>query len=277
MSLLLDESPLVIQPKLAEILGLNESIVVQQLHYWVQRSKNVHNGKQWVFNTYAEWQEQFKFWSERTVIRIFSSLEKKSIIVSKKLDKKGGNHTKYYTINYEKLEELTTEKEHDKLASSNMTDCHDGHDKLASSICITMLHTENTTKTTTNNKKNKTSFPENDKEIKEYSIRHAMSSNIKSPIQTYESFKDYHKARGSKFVNWKSAFNTWIRNFFKYKTPNQNEQICLVDANKITGTYNAQLEEFKQDGTGTLFKINNEMFVDKVVSGNITSVGVIHA
>ena len=276
MRLFLDESPLVIQPKLAEVLGLNESIIVQQLHYWIQKSENVYEGKKWVYNTYADWQKQFQFWSERTVIRIFSALEDKGIILSEKIDKKSGKHTKYYTINYDKLDEIITKKDHDKVASSNMTDCHDDHDKVASSICITMLPTETTTETTTT-KKNKTSFPEDDKSLKEHAIKRAVQSNLNSPIQTYESFKDHHKANGSKFVNWESAFNTWARNFFKYKTPNVSETLCLQDAGNITGVYNSQLEEFKQDNSDVKFKIEQSVFIQKVLSKDIIAVGTVHA
>ena len=271
MSLLLDESPLVIQPQLAEALGLNESIVVQQLHYWIQRSKNVYEGKQWVYNSYADWQKQFKFWSERTVIRIFQSLEKKKIVESKQLDEKNGNQTKYYTINYQVLDEMT----HDKVASYPCQSVMGTHDKVASCNSITLLPTENTTKTTTN-KKNKTSFPQDDKSLQEHAIKRAVQSNLNSPIQTYESFKDHHRANGSKFVNWESAFNTWVRNFFKYKTPNVSETLCLQDANNITGVYNSQLEEFKQDNSNIKFKIEKSLFIQKVLSKDIVAVGIVH-
>ncbi len=68
--LLLKDQPLVILPQLALAIGLNESIVVQQLHYWLEKSENVHDGYKWVYNTYADWQQQFPFWSESTIRRI---------------------------------------------------------------------------------------------------------------------------------------------------------------------------------------------------------------
>ncbi len=34
-NLLLDEHPLLVMPKLATLIGLNEAIVLQQVHYWL--------------------------------------------------------------------------------------------------------------------------------------------------------------------------------------------------------------------------------------------------
>lgn len=38
--LLIDEEPLQVLPGLAAVIGLNEALVVQQLHYWLRRSKH---------------------------------------------------------------------------------------------------------------------------------------------------------------------------------------------------------------------------------------------
>lgn len=109
--LLIDQPPLQVLPGLATKLGLNEAIVFQQLHYWLERSTNIREGKKWVYNDYEGWQEQFPFWSERTIQRIFLSLEKLGLIISKQFEKfthdpKKRNRRKWYTIDYGKFEEL---------------------------------------------------------------------------------------------------------------------------------------------------------------------------
>lgn len=104
--LLFNEQPLVISPSLATLIGLNESIVIQQIHYWLRTSKHVHNGRKWVYNTYKKWQEQFPFWSEVTVRRIFTSMENKGLIVSGNYNDMKADNTKWYSINYEKLEHM---------------------------------------------------------------------------------------------------------------------------------------------------------------------------
>ncbi|WP_024985302.1 hypothetical protein [Brevibacillus borstelensis] len=103
---LLDEAPLVILPSLAVRIGLNEAIVIQQLHYWLQKSTNIRDRRKWVYNTYKEWQEQFPFWSEITVRRILTSLENKGFIKSEQFNRPEFDNTKWYTLIYELLPEL---------------------------------------------------------------------------------------------------------------------------------------------------------------------------
>ncbi|WP_199426942.1 DnaD domain-containing protein [Thermaerobacillus caldiproteolyticus] len=108
--LLLDEEPLVILPSLAANVGLNESIILQQLHYWLERSTNVHEGHKWVYNTYEEWQEQFPFWSESTIRRIITKLEKQGLIITGNFNRSKIDKTKWYRIDYEKLAQLQDEQ-----------------------------------------------------------------------------------------------------------------------------------------------------------------------
>lgn len=101
--LLLDEHPLVILPSLAVKLGLNEAIILQQLHYWLQKSNHEHQGKRWVYNSYPEWQKQFPWWSTDTIKRTITKLEKKGVITSGNFNKSKLDKTKWYTIDYNRL------------------------------------------------------------------------------------------------------------------------------------------------------------------------------
>ncbi|MBN8656119.1 MAG: PadR family transcriptional regulator [Anaerolineae bacterium] len=110
-NLLINEPPLLILPSLAKVIGLNESLVLQQLHYWLQNSKVgvTRNGIKWVYNTYGDWQsESFPFWSLSTIERTFRSLEKRGLVISEQLDAKKHDQRKYYRINYAALETLET-------------------------------------------------------------------------------------------------------------------------------------------------------------------------
>lgn len=104
--LLLDEHPLVIIPSLAEKIGLNEAIVLQQLHYWLEKSTNVKEEKRWVYNTYGDWVKQFPFWSETTIRRTITKLEKEGYIQSGKFNKMKIDNTKWYTIDYNRVEDM---------------------------------------------------------------------------------------------------------------------------------------------------------------------------
>lgn len=147
--LLFDERPLVVLPTLAVKVGLNEAIILQQLHYWLKDSKNVRDGYTWVYNSYEDWHEQFPFWSVRTIKRIITGLKNKGIIVSGCFNKMKADRTKWYRIDYEKLNEVI---------NGNNDMCHDDSDNVARPSCqvgtmdsdkltrpITIDYTKNTT------------------------------------------------------------------------------------------------------------------------------------
>lgn len=104
---LLDEYPLVVLPKLAVRIGLEEAIILQQVHYWLEENKktakNFKDGKYWTYNTYEEWQEQFPFWSISTIRRKISSLETSGLLVSGNYNDMKIDRTKWYTVGYDLL------------------------------------------------------------------------------------------------------------------------------------------------------------------------------
>ncbi|WEV56152.1 replication protein [Ligilactobacillus acidipiscis] len=102
-NLLISEPPLQVLPSLAVRVGLNEAIVLQQFHYWLQRSKNVRDGNKWIYNSIAEWQKQFPFWSKDTVKRTINSLEKQGCLIVGNYNKAKFDKTKWYRINYDSL------------------------------------------------------------------------------------------------------------------------------------------------------------------------------
>ena len=152
-SLLINESPLTVLPSLAVKIGLNEAIVLQQIHYWMGRSKNERDGLIWVYKTYDEWKDEFPFWSTRTIQRTINSLEGKNLVIStNEYNKMKIDRTKWYRINYQILESLSRQNDVTKT-----TNCHAlGDDNLS---CRSRqndetnnhrLLTENTTEITDN-------------------------------------------------------------------------------------------------------------------------------
>ncbi|EHJ08403.1 DnaD domain protein [Staphylococcus simiae] len=121
--LLIDDYPIQVLPKLAEEIGLNEAIVLQQMHYWLNNSKHNYDGKKWIFNSYASWHEQFLFWSERTIKRIIHSLEKQGLLLTGNYNKYSFDRTKWYTINYKKLDDIMARPlgQNDPTQSDNLS------------------------------------------------------------------------------------------------------------------------------------------------------------
>lgn len=96
-----------INPELATVLRLPEAMVLQQIHYWLEKNRetgtNFINGRNWVFQTYKQWNDKFFFWSIRTIKSAVIELELLEILISANFNKKPYNRTKWYTIDYKKL------------------------------------------------------------------------------------------------------------------------------------------------------------------------------
>ena len=118
-SLLIQESPLTVQPNLAVLIGLNEAIFLQQLQYWISREAGICDeyGRRWIYNTVKQWNVQFPFWSESTIKRTIKSLEDQEVMISTVIGN-SYNKTKAYTINYELIEELSKKIVHKQYQAS---------------------------------------------------------------------------------------------------------------------------------------------------------------
>lgn len=105
--LLIDEPPLLVLRSLAKVFGLNEAIVLQQMHYrqTSERNKNHFDGRVWVRNTYEEWGQEFPFWGKNTIVRTIEKLNEQKLILTH-MEQTGFRNLKSYSIDYEMLNEL---------------------------------------------------------------------------------------------------------------------------------------------------------------------------
>ncbi len=129
MNVLISAPTIQLIPSLAEKIGLNEAIVLQQLHFRSCISENWRNGHKWVYKTYEDWKKQeFPFWSIPTIKRVIYKLEKEGYLISTDCyNRMYMDKTKWYRINYEILyavvdqNALTTlSKESRKLAQNEL-------------------------------------------------------------------------------------------------------------------------------------------------------------
>lgn len=105
--LLIHDYPLMVSPRLAVAIGLNEAIFLQQLHYWLGTSGKERDGRRWVYNTLPEWNAQFPFWGLNTVRRTIGNLEEGGLVDSTDaFNVIKSDRTKWYTINYPAVEAL---------------------------------------------------------------------------------------------------------------------------------------------------------------------------
>lgn len=112
--LLISEPPLQLLPALACLIGLNDAIFLQQLHYWLPKATTAKDGRVWVYNTIDDWQKQMPFWSSATLRRIVASLEARGLITKRYMSADPRNRTTYYSIDYEELGALLRSSEQSK-------------------------------------------------------------------------------------------------------------------------------------------------------------------
>lgn len=107
-NLLLNERPLIVLPSLAAMLNsLDEAVILQQIHYWIEKKQNYREGRYWVYNSMENWMRQFPWIKSRTTLtRYFNNLEKKGLLITGNYNKAGFDKTKWYTINYSTLSDF---------------------------------------------------------------------------------------------------------------------------------------------------------------------------
>lgn len=87
---------------------LNELTLLHKIYYWTTKcGRQIEglNGK-WIYNTLNSWLEQFPYWSMSTLRRTIKSLEESGILLSKKVNAKRWKHTKWYSIDFNKLNKI---------------------------------------------------------------------------------------------------------------------------------------------------------------------------
>lgn len=166
MSLLIAESPLQVLPSLAVAIGLNEAMMLQQMHFWLNKTRHSHKGHKVFYKSVLDWQTEFPFWSESTIKRTLYSLKKQKLIfVWTNLQKRKigdlPDRTNWFAVNYPEVDKLEPqnrpEKEVEtsevKMTSSMGSDCtiQSGQNDLLGEVKMTQP-TETTKQENTNTK-----------------------------------------------------------------------------------------------------------------------------
>ncbi len=90
---------------LSRHLGRTAASFLQQLHYWLLKSKHVIEGARWVFNTLEDWAEQLGL-STASIVRAIALLREHALIRVERWNKHHWHQVNWYTIDYRALEGL---------------------------------------------------------------------------------------------------------------------------------------------------------------------------
>ena len=256
--LLFNEEPITINRLGARVLGLNEAIVIQQIHYWLEINRkakiNFHDGRTWTYNTYEKWQsENFDFWSIATLKRIFKKLFDENILLKGNYNTYKYDRTLWVSIDYDKLDEIlyiheknvevSTEYQNDTMENINLTpskvsNCDNAKSQIDTmeNINLTPTIPKTTTETTT-----------------EISLTTQSIQNV-SVVETNKELieNNTHLILDSK--NKKDKVSKW----------NKDRLLKAIELfKKKEGTYFSLLEKIYKDDKNFV-PTNNESFTPKI-------------
>lgn len=94
-------------PELAVEIGLNESIMLMQISFWINGSNNIREGVYWTYHSIREMHKNyFPYWSIATIHRTIVNLKDQGYILTGEFNKRKNDHTQWFALEPDKLSTL---------------------------------------------------------------------------------------------------------------------------------------------------------------------------
>lgn len=230
-----------ISPALAEEIGLNESIVLLQIEFWISITNHEIDGRRWTHQSIREMQKKaFPFWSVSTIQRAIKNLLDAGYLIEGQFNKAKYDKTRWYalgerllTLQSVRLDAGVETRSGQNETRSNQYETGSGQNETT----IPEITTEITTETNTSNDVSSAS-PETsesvpyDEIITEYHkacpslprIRYLTDKRRRSIRSRWKKYKDlavftevFKKAEASDFLSgrngkWTSCNFDWLIN-----------------------------------------------------------------
>ena len=111
MKVLVNDKQLLVSHSLAVRIGVEEALFLQLLHYRLEKNGVEKEGHIWYRQTYEGWAKQCSYWNITKVKRLITKLERYQLILSSnKLNSFVTDRSKWYRIDYEKIDKLLQKK-----------------------------------------------------------------------------------------------------------------------------------------------------------------------
>jgi len=96
------------KPTLFKLKNNAYAVFLHTLLIWIQKCGRNVNGLSgyWIYNSLQDWHKLLHFWSPSKIRRVIKALEDMGVLLSKKVNAHKWNHTKWYTVDMERLEEI---------------------------------------------------------------------------------------------------------------------------------------------------------------------------
>ena len=219
---LINEEPIFFLPSLAEGIGINEAILLQKIHGWLQCTPKEHIGRNWIYNSYRSWHEQLPFMSETTIKRAMKNLIDIGVVITENFNNKSFDKTLWYSIDYKKLESVVKSVKNVETNDSVKSDHRLGQNgpTIVSNRTDYTNNNYNTKENINNiniiNTKERFKKPTL-QEVEDY------CRERNSPVDA-RTFYDYFEtggwvdSKGNKVKNWKQKVITWERHSDRKET-----------------------------------------------------------
>ena len=94
---------------LAEEIGLNESVVLLQIEWWIRHSDNVRDDRKWTYQSLENMREKaFPFWSKRTLNRAIKNLIVRGLIVEGNYNRHKYDRTRWFSLECDAIDALVS-------------------------------------------------------------------------------------------------------------------------------------------------------------------------
>lgn len=112
-ALSLHDSAVLFSSSVASVIGLNEAIILQEIHMHcsaISRQENQEqffkDGRFWAVKSLKQWSSLFGWWSDRTIRRSLKNLEDMGIVKVNIFNENPLDQRLWRAIDYDKLEEI---------------------------------------------------------------------------------------------------------------------------------------------------------------------------
>lgn len=108
-----DPTVKIVPDDLAILIGVDQTMMLCQIDFWIQNhqdDEHCKDGRYWIYESYDNWKEQFPYWGKTKIREIIRKLKEKKLIITGNYNKMSGDNTKWYTVNYDLLDKIMSEK-----------------------------------------------------------------------------------------------------------------------------------------------------------------------
>ncbi|YAF98946.1 MAG: hypothetical protein AB3A66_28515 (plasmid) [Nodularia sp. CChRGM 3473] len=133
--LITPESPLLVPPLMAAEIGLEEAVILQQIHYFCLISKHIkEDGRRWFWKTLNDWGQTLPFLSISAIRRAIANLRDNFKLIDVcRHSQKTWYQANWFTINVENVQALwdsICQKQQIKLSALNTSICSQRADHI---------------------------------------------------------------------------------------------------------------------------------------------------